>query len=164
MERPRRRFPAGPRRRTTQHPTINIQRRSQMRTSGNGSRGTRFVLGFESLEDRTVPNGNVTVSVLDHVLYVNGDAADNRIWISGFGKDSVIIRSIDGTTTINGKAGQAFFDSVKKGYSINMGDGDDGVAVTDTKGKGGVEILTGNGDDSVALINAGHRGRSEEHT
>src|SRR5687767_3382890 len=130
-----------------------------MRTSGNGSRGTRFLLGFESLEDRTVPDGNVNVSVLDHVLYVNGDDANNRIWISGFGKNSVIIRSIDGTTTINGRA-SAFFDSVKKGYSINLGAGDDGVAVTDTKGKGGVEVLAGNGNDTVALINAGHRGSS----
>src|SRR5207248_48033 len=119
------------------------------------SQSRQFLLGVESLEDRTVPDGNVNVSVLDHVLYVNGDDAANRILVSGFGKDSAIIRSLDGTTTINGKAGPLFLDSVKQGYSINMGAGDDTLAVTGTRSRGDLNVLMGDGNDTLIVNDAG---------
>src|SRR4051812_14100601 len=79
--------------------------RQLMSLGRDGSRGVRrFVPRVENLEDRTVPAGNVTVSVAGGMLYVGGDDAANQILISGAGSHSVTVQALDATTTINGRS------------------------------------------------------------
>lgn len=129
-----------------------------MRKSGVPSRGLRYVPGVEWLEDRTTPDGNVSVMLGDQVLYVTGDNASNHIWIQGVGKNSVIVRSTDGTTTINGQSGPLFLSSVKEGYHVTMNGGDDAVIVSDTLSRRGLNVDMGSGNDALGLVRAAHRG------
>src|SRR5262245_5921107 len=116
----------------------------------------RFVPRVEGLEDRTVPAGNVRVAVVAGILSVRGDDDANQIWIAGAGKNSVVIRSLDGTSTINGRSA-LFVGGAKKGYDVRLGGGDDVLLVTDTRANGPLNIDTGDGDDTVTVSGAGHR-------
>lgn len=127
-----------------------------MRSRQNHSPVGRFVPGMEALEDRTVPAGNVQVIVGDGVLYVAGDDAGNQIWIAGAGSNSVVIRSLDGSTTINGQSA-LFVGGAKRGYYIDLAGGDNVLMVTGTQANGGLTIKTGEGNDLVNIGGAGHR-------
>jgi cyclophilin family peptidyl-prolyl cis-trans isomerase len=119
--------------------------------------GVRSVLGFEQLEDRTVPAGNVLVAVLDGSLSVQGDDAGNQIWIAGFGPSGVIIRSLDGSTTINGQ-NAIFVKGIRGGYSINMGGGDDHLLLTGSETRGAQFVSMGDGDDVLSIDDDAPRG------
>ena len=117
--------------------------------------GRRFTPGVESLENRTVPAGNVQAFVSGHVLYVAGDDAANRIWIAGSGKTGVVIRSLDGETTINGR-NAVFVGGITGGYHVTMGGGDDYLLVTSTRSNGGLTVDMGEGNDYLGISDAGH--------
>lgn len=129
-----------------------------------GTSRQRFVPRVEWLEDRTTPDGNVTVGLGDQVLYVTGDASANRISITGFGKNSVVVQALDATTTINGRFGPVFISGVKEGYHIGLHEGDDVLVVESTRSRRGLFADTGDGNDFVRLAGAGHRGATTLRT
>ena len=114
-----------------------------------GSKGQRFVLSPELLEDRTVPAGNVTAFVENGVLHIWGDSADNRIWVSGAGKDTAVIVTLDGTT-LNGGRTPLWFDGIKFAYDIQLHDGNDFLYVSGLDGSAGLFVNMGDGNDGLA--------------
>src|SRR6266545_2231764 len=119
--------------------------------------GLRFVPGIESLEDRSLPSGNVQVSVIGGGLSVIGDSLDNHIWIAGAGKNAVVIRPTDGATTINGQTA-LFVNGIKHGYNIRLNGGDDHLLITGTRSNGGLLVDLGDGNDVMVVSDTGHRG------
>ena len=85
----------------------------------NWTAGLRFVPCVEGLEDRSVPAGNVQAAVLGGILTVTGDDQGESNLDAGAGSDAVVIRSMDGTTTINGQ-NAVFMKGIRNGYIINM--------------------------------------------
>ena len=130
-------------------------------SSGRGTTaGMRFIPRVEALEDRTVPSGNVQVATVAGQLQITGDGAANRLWIAGAGDNTVVLRSLDGTTTINGLTNTLFVYSIKHGYTIDMGAGDDSLLVTGTRSRGALTVNMGDGNDVLGVSNAGHRGET----
>src|SRR5262245_2693277 len=68
--------------------------------------GSRANLGLERLDDRIVPAGNVTGTVLDGTLTLIGDPQSNNIEISGF-QGNIRVTG-QGGTTVNGAASADF--------------------------------------------------------
>jgi cyclophilin family peptidyl-prolyl cis-trans isomerase len=128
-----------------------------MSTRRNHPPTGRFIPGVESLEDRTVPAGNVQVMVGDGVLYVSGDDQGNQLSIAGAGKNSVVIRPLDDTTTLNGRSGPLFVGGIKRGYHIDLFGGDDILTVTSTRSNGALKINMGEGNNVVGISDAGHK-------
>jgi hypothetical protein len=134
-----------------------------MRSDRNTSRrGHRFVPVVEDLEDRAVPAENVQAFVSDRVLYVAGDDAANQIWIAGAGPNSVVIRSLDGSTTINGQ-NAVLLGGINRGYHITMAGGDDVLLVTGTRSDGGLTVDLGEGNNVFGISDAGHQGNCDQH-
>ena len=75
----------------------------------------------------------MTAFVDGGVLHIWGDAADNRIWVSGAGKDTAIITTLDGTT-LNGGRSQLWFTGIKFAYDIQLHDGNDFLLVSGLDG------------------------------
>lgn len=144
----------------------------------HGARRRRSRLSGEVLEHRTLLSGNVSVSLVNGDLFVNGDSSDNAVQISVEAGNVVVAGT--GGTTINGSSdpftlvtgGTTFAGSVFSALS----DGDDtlvvGTGVTisgafvlnDVNGItkvginsatiGGLNLVTGNDADEVSLDGA----------
>ena len=87
----------------------------------------RLINRLEQLESRQMMAGDVTVSVVGGILYINGDSADNSISISATANtDEFTISSNDGgDTTINGGAGPVTLGGATVGVDITLSDGND---------------------------------------
>jgi len=110
----------------------------------------RAILSPEPLEDRTVPAGNVMAFVDGGVLHIWGDSADNRIWVSGAGKDTAVITTLDGTT-LNGARTQLWFTGIQFAYDIQLHDGNDFLYVSGLDGSAGLFVQMGDGNDGLAV-------------
>ncbi|MBP3957471.1 hypothetical protein J8F10_19665 [Gemmata sp. G18] len=97
------------------------------------------------------------IMLFDGTLYVAGDDLGNQIWIAGTGSNSVTIRALDATTTINGQAGPISVSGIERDLYIRMYGGDDQLLVTGTRNKGALNIDTGDGNDILGISDAGHR-------
>jgi len=138
----------------------------------HGGKRKRIVLVAEHLEDRTLPAGNVTAFVSAGILNVFGDAAANRVLVAAAGEHSFVISPVDGTTTVNGGTapvrvggvnavnaqmfgGADFLHVTGTGGGlvlfVDMGAGDDGLALTFARHTGLTSISTGSGDDVVSV-------------
>jgi hypothetical protein len=124
---------------------------------GNGPDHRRVLLHAEVLEDRTTPAGNVTAFVSGGILYVQGDNAGNQIWLSSLSDDTVAITALQ-DTRVNGTWLPLTFTGVTQGWVVNMGQGDDFVYISRTRGNIGVFINTGAGNDNITLNRAQHTG------
>ncbi len=106
-----------------------------------------------ALEGRTLLAGNVTAAIVDGVLQVTGDDADNDIRIIETA-DGVIVRG-QNTTTINGAATDfvAFAAALDANgpIEIRMGAGNDAVQVNDFQLNGTLYVEGGAGDDRLGL-------------
>ncbi|QDU30868.1 hypothetical protein ETAA8_60170 [Anatilimnocola aggregata] len=128
------------------------------RSSRTAQQRRRTFLTVESLEERTVLAGNIAATVSNGYLNLTGDSADNRIEIMRSDSNDVTIRSLDGTTRINGQDGPITLSNVSKGIIANTGDGDDELDITGSSTTvfrvlGDVRLNTGNGDDIIRFTN-----------
>jgi len=133
---------------------VNASRQRQV------NRRRQSFLSFESLESRTVLAGNVTASVTNGLLVVNGDNGDNQIAITQNANGGIRISALNlnGTTTINGQAGPIVLGNVTQGARISLGNGDDllqlsGAANSALTFGGTTSIDLGNGDDQLQFSN-----------
>ncbi|MEM7317109.1 MAG: hypothetical protein AAF497_28580 [Planctomycetota bacterium] len=113
-------------------------------------------LKLESLEDKCLLAGDVTVSVVEGNLRIEGDAADNGVAItSGDTADSYIVAGLpsdDGTpTTINGATERVEVTGVTGNMRIGLGEGNDGLRMFNANVRGNVGINMGVGNDSVQI-------------
>lgn len=118
--------------------------------------GGRFVPRLEGLEDRTVPAGNVRVTVLDGTLYVSGDDQGNQVMVSATGRQSAIVRALDATTTINGQSA-VVVKGIKRDYYIDLFGDDDVLVLAGTRNRGSLRADMGAGNDILLLNDAQHR-------
>jgi FKBP-type peptidyl-prolyl cis-trans isomerase FkpA len=112
----------------------------------------RFLPVLITLEDRTTPAGNVTADVFEGVLYVRGDAQDNAIQIARTGDRSVMIRTTDGSTTVNGSADPQGFGDIFGSYDIRLGEGNNTLDLIGVRANRGLRIVTGSGVDAITLF------------
>lgn len=111
-----------------------------------------FRPSLTTLEDRSVPAGNLRVLVDDGVLRIRSDNDDFHAFnISGAGGDNVVIRPAVGTT-INGKADAVFIRGVHEGFDIQTGNGADSIVISGVKGQEYLSIVTNGGDDVVHIV------------
>jgi hypothetical protein len=116
-------------------------------------------LQVEILEDRTVPAGNVSATLVGNTLRIVGDAQSNSVFVYLQGSNVVVEGS--SSTTVNGTSSVSFLAANVAGLDIRMNDGNDSV----TLGKTPNNTLTGltlsrllqynggNGDDTLEVAN-----------
>jgi hypothetical protein len=123
-----------------------------------GSRLARF----ESLEERNLLAGDVLVSVLEGRLVIEGDELANNIAITaGAEAGSFVISGLDGTTVHEGEApaAEVTVTGVEAGVRVELGEGDDTMALADVSIQSNVSINMGEGNDTVEVgIGAGEPG------
>ncbi len=112
----------------------------------------RFRPDLTPLEDRTTPAGNVTAQVVGGVLFVVGDDQANAIQIAKTGDRSVMIRSADGTTTVNGQLTPQPLGGITRGYDIKLGGGDDALDLIGVRARRGLRVEGGAGADVITLF------------
>ena len=105
------------------------------------------------LEDRVTPAGDVTAFVGGGVLNIIGDDAANAIRVDRTGVQSVFIRSIDGTTRINGSTEPVEFVDIANGFDIKLNGGNDSLVVSNVNRRF-LNVEMGSGDDSVEIISS----------
>lgn len=118
------------------------------------SRPRTSLLRVESLEDRSVPAGNVTTQVYPfngyQTLRVIGDAEGNDVFFRGTGKAGGI--ELTGfKTTIDGSKQAATFSGIDRVLFIG-GAGNDAM-LTRSLQLSVIEVYNGSGDDTVAVWN-----------
>jgi hypothetical protein len=129
------------------------------------SQNTRAKLGFESLERKQMLAGDVLVSLVGGTLLVEGDAEANSIVItSGAEAGSLVIQGLDGTNVQFADAAPEdpptpasglVVEGVRGHVRVNLGDGNDTVAVHDAQFRRSLTINTGAGEDEVRIGAAG---------
>ena len=132
----------------------------------NGHRTRRLVTpwGIESLEQRRLLSGNVTVSFDAGTNTVNivGDNKANEIVLSGsLGGGTYTIAGVNGTT-VNGKSSvtRPVVGANGSNFNVSLGNGDDVVRFGSVAPAfvpftaNSLRVDTGNGDDTVALADA----------
>ena len=105
------------------------------------------------LEDRTTPAGNITVFLGGGVLNILGDDLGNLIKIDRLGRQSVMIRPLDSSTTINGQSTPQWFGDIANGFDIKMGGGDDAVEMNKIDARW-LDVDLGAGDDTLDVISS----------
>jgi hypothetical protein len=107
---------------------------------------------FETLEDRKMMAGNITASVVNEELVLNGDGAGNQVEVHQTVGNLYKVKGLNGTT-INGKADKSFI--FEKGIRVDLKGGDDefsmGGLVFFDDVDGNLNINMGAGKDKVNL-------------
>ena len=121
-------------------------------------------LRVEVLEDRTVPAGNVTATLVGNTLRIVGDQQDNKIFVYSAENQGVVVVVVEGadSTEINGFLQPVSFPAASvAGLDIRMNGGNDSVTLGKTRSNT-VTGLTlsrllqyngGNGDDTLEVAN-----------
>jgi hypothetical protein len=118
------------------------------------SHADRSRLGFEVLEARDNPAGNVNAFFSGATLNLIGDAADNQIAVAQNSAGELVVTGLNGTT-INRQSSINLGRVQLDGLWVNLGDGNDSVDVTGVAVTRGVAIEGGNGNDAITLSNVG---------
>ncbi|MCI0700140.1 MAG: hypothetical protein L0241_03525 [Planctomycetia bacterium] len=108
-------------------------------------------LGCEQLEARENPDGNVAVAVSGGVIFVAGDAFNNRVVINQDVFGNVFATGLN-NTTVNGVTQIFLGRGIPNRLIMDMGAGNDRTEVLDMTVFGHIEILGGLGDDSTFLL------------
>jgi hypothetical protein len=112
-------------------------------------------LRLESLEQKQMLAGDVTVSVVNGVLTLQGDDLDNQVAVSsGETAGTYVIQGLDGTLLHLGDAegtSELLVEGVRRGVIANLGDGNDVLRINEASFRGNVAINMGEGDDRVSI-------------
>ncbi len=116
---------------------------------------SRCALECESLEEKALLAGDVSVAIVDGNLLVRGDAEANHILVeSSVDHQQIVIRGLPGVggidTTLNGQAGPVVIGGLGRELDIRMGAGNDVVDVPRGAFRN-VTVAGGRGDDVVRL-------------
>lgn len=113
----------------------------------------RHQLGVETLESKRLLAGDVTVSVVQGTLVIQGDDASNGVAVrSGDTPDSYFIVGLEAggePTSINGVFDRAEVSGVMRGIRMTLGAGDDLANLFQARVRGNVGIAVGQGEDHV---------------
>lgn len=116
--------------------------------------GTRL-MRFESLEQKQLLAGDVTVNVVNGVLTLEGDELANQVVVTaGVEPGSYVIHGRDGTQLIMGDVDpvtEIVVEGARHGLRANLGAGDDVLNIHDAGFRGNVAINMGVGSDRVLI-------------
>lgn len=120
------------------------------------TRKTGNRLRFESLEQRRMMAGDVSVKLIGGTLYIKGDYLDNNITVGpGGSADQVVVSGLTAggaPTSINGTPnGTTTVSGFTRGLKIDMLEGDDTVAVSNITVRGNATVNTDGGVDVVTI-------------
>jgi cyclophilin family peptidyl-prolyl cis-trans isomerase len=121
-----------------------------------GWTGRRVVLCVEALEDRTTPTGNVQVAVTGGTLDIAGDGSITQLSVTGEGDHAALVRTLDGTTTIDGQTGPVYVSGFSDTF-IHLGDGNNQINVSGISGEG-LYVNLGNGNNTFTDNGASNGG------
>src|SRR5262245_56222403 len=113
----------------------------------------RTRLGFEALEDRTTPAGNVTASIINNQLFVTGDGNSNQVSTQQDAAGNLFVIGVSGTL-VNGQGAVAF--GVRQNLTDGVfvgGGGHDSIDVAGLRLSSGLSVRTGEGNDLITLRN-----------
>ncbi len=120
-----------------------------------GNKPHSYRMGVETLEDKRLLAGDITVSVMDGSLLIRGDAESNGVAItSGNAPGEFIVAGLpvdDVATSINGIFDRAVVSGVSRGIHMTLGRGDDVANMFAANVRGNVSIQTGIGNDRVHM-------------
>ena len=111
--------------------------------------GRGSVCLIEKMEGRQLLAGNVTATIVGGVLTIKGDSKANEIQVDSNDDFTTTVTGVG--TTINGNPLPATFPGPPP-ISIDMGDGDDVVTLSDMQFQS-VTVTTGKGNDYVLGVN-----------
>lgn len=110
-------------------------------------------LGCERLEARENPAGNVITTILpDGVLYIRGDALDNRVSVQQYANGDLFAYGVAGTT-VNGQSVVYLGNGYPTGVAFVMDAGNDLLEMIGVRTGGGIWGQMGNENDGLALYN-----------
>jgi hypothetical protein len=99
---------------------------------------------------------NVAAGVLNGVLTLQGDSADNRFSIQQDVNGDYFVYGVNGTT-INGQS-YIYIGRTLTGVQVTTGAGNDSVELVKIRVSGAISVSTGEGDDVVALYQVSSSG------
>lgn len=112
-------------------------------------------MAIEALEDKRLLAGDVTVSLVEGSLLIQGDAASNGVAVStGDAPDTYIVSGLvagDGDTSINGMFDRVEVSGVTEGIAMRLAEGDDIANLVRANVRGSVAIAAGMGNDHVNI-------------
>lgn len=112
-------------------------------------------LGLETLEDKRLLAGDVSVTVVEGNLLVRGDEASNGVAItSGDAASEYVVVGLpvgDAATSINGTFERVVVTGVSGGIRMGLGRGDDVFNLFQANVRGYVSVATGLGNDHVNI-------------
>lgn len=117
------------------------------------------LMRMQSLESRSVLNGDVSVDIYGGNLHIRGDGAANKIEITRTAANEYTITALDTTTTINGDDGPVVFSNVNRGIFAWLDDGADEISFTGDAADdpfrvfGTLFIDGGSGNDIISFTN-----------
>ena len=115
---------------------------------------SRSSASYNSLEERRLLAGDVTLFQAEDVAYLRGDRADNQVLITSNEEGQVVVSGV-GETTINGES-EVVLDSSESTIGrlgIHMGPGNDTLMVQDIDVARRAIIFGGTGDDAIGFAN-----------
>jgi len=127
---------------------------SQIRFNRRAARRGAGRCYLERLESRRLLSANVTASVANGELYLQGDYLSDSVVIDQAGLTSTQLRvsSGDGLTTINGKTSPSVFSGVSS-VVVNTGAGNDTVTIKNATISAGVQFSDPSGNQVLTLNN-----------
>jgi hypothetical protein len=107
---------------------------------------------FDPLESRVLLSGNVTASVSNGQLNLQGNCLNNSIVVDqvALATSQLRVSSGDGTTSINGQSGALCFSGVS-GISIKLGSGNDTLVIQNATVANGVQLSATGGNQLFTL-------------
>ena len=151
------------------------------------SKRSRRSAAYQSLEDRRLLAGDVTVFQSEDIAYLRGDRSDNQVEITANDNGQVVIRGLE-DTTINGES-EVILESenstigrlgihmgpgndlltvegidIERRAIVRGGTGDDAIGFTNTSTGSDLIVNSWRGDDSVSLDNVEVGGRLVAYT
>jgi hypothetical protein len=110
---------------------------------------------FESLEQRQLLAGDVLVNVVEGRLIIEGDELSNSVAIAaGAEAGSFVVTGLESTTVHEEgetPTSQVVVTGVDRGAQIDLGEGDDEIAMAALSLRGNASIDTGEGEDHVMI-------------
>lgn len=106
---------------------------------------------YQSLENRRLLAGDVSVGVSDSVLNIVGDSLANEIQVSFNESGNLVVSGTD--TTINGADSTFTVDESYRFLSLFMGDGDDSVSIDNVTMNRNVSFFGDVGNDRLTVSN-----------
>jgi hypothetical protein len=113
-------------------------------------------LNCEVLEPRDNPSGNVSVFVSGGIIFIAGDAANNRVQLEHTSSGDLFVHGFD-NTLVNGQTSIYLGRGIPNGVRLDLGAGNDRAEMIGLVTAGSVRFDMGTGNDQAVVLGASAR-------